>query len=241
MVVNKYFLREMYVNDFVQQIDYLGRSLSEKILPAFNDIEEEARNTQQEAYARLSKLYDPESIDPEKIADTAYHAGVNFYIMAQGIVQGITNMFCVGLRHLFEQQLLKFHRRDLLFIGEDNDPSLVNLTEARRRLLDHYRIDITAFRSWEKIDELRLVANCVKHADGPSCEELKGRRRNLFTPPSMRHDTGETAVSFVGQVFQPLAGEDIFISLDEFREYVGAVRAFWQEFAEAFDRFEYKS
>lgn len=241
MVVNKYFLREMYLNDFVQQIDYLARSLSEKVLPAFNDIEEEAHNTQREAYERLSKISDPEWVDPAKIADTAYHAGVNFYIMAQGIVQGIKNMFCAGLYHLFEQQLLKFHRRELLYRPEEDNIKLMTVEEARNRLFEGYGIDITTFSSWGKIVELKLVANCTKHADGPSCEKLKERRTDLFTPPSMRDDTGKWPLSFVGQVFQPLAGEDLYIGLDEFREYVAAVGAFWHEFGEAFDRFEYKS
>ena len=56
MVVNKYWLRAIYLNGFTQQIDYFARSLSEKVLPAFNDLQEEADRVEQEAYDRLASL-----------------------------------------------------------------------------------------------------------------------------------------------------------------------------------------
>ena len=41
-------------------------------------------------------------------------AGLDFYMMARGIMQGVINIFTAGLYHLFEQQLLCIHRTALL-------------------------------------------------------------------------------------------------------------------------------
>lgn len=236
---NKHFLRVLYLDGFMQAIEYFARALNTKVLPAFSDISEEASKVEQDTADRLSRASDPEWYDPASIAEPAFHAGVDFYIMATGIAQGITNMFAAGLYHLFEQQLLKFHRRELLMRYEEDDPALLTLSEAQKRLREHDEIDITTFASWGILQQLRLIANCVKHAEGPSCEQLKQTRPDLFVYPSSRKNEWDIAFAKAAPVFQPLAGEDFFLTLDEFNKYVDAVKQFWAEFGEAFDRSEY--
>lgn len=239
-MVNKYTLRWLYLSEFVKEIDYFAKSLSEKVLPAFNDIQEEAERIQAETEERLNEIVDPETADPADIAESAYHAGVDFYILADGITQGITNMFAAGLYHLFEQQFLKLHRQELLMpYGEENEPSLLALDEALRRLLTEYKVDVSAFSTWSRICELKLVANCIKHADGPSCEKLKVIRPDLFIPQSMKGEKDETGfVGSRGPVYQPLAGEGLYVGLDDFKIYVGVVKEFWNEFGNAFDQLQ---
>jgi hypothetical protein len=40
---------------------------------------------------------------------------------------------------------------------------------------------------WARIDELRLVANSVKHAEGPSAQQLRELRADLFQNPAFAH------------------------------------------------------
>ena len=241
-MIYKQTLRWLYLDEFCREIDYFAKSLSEKVLPAFKDIEEEAKKVQEETYERLSNIGNPEWFDPADIADDVYHAGVDFYILADGIVQGIINMFTAGLYHLFEQQFLKLHRQELLMpYGEENEPSLLTLDEAQRRLLTEYKVDVSAFSTWSKICELKLVANCIKHADGPSCEKLKTIRPDLFIHQSMKGEKDKTgSVESMGPVYQPLAGEGLYIGLDDFKIYVGVVKEFWKEFGNAFDQLKYE-
>jgi hypothetical protein len=42
----------------------------------------------------------------------------------------------------------------------------------------------------------------------------------------------------VRPVLQPLAGQDVYISPEEFAKYVEAVKMFWEELATAFDGIE---
>lgn len=237
-MIYKQTLWWLYLDEFVKEINYFTKSLIEKVLPAFNNIEEEAEKVKAETYERLSSIGNPEWFDPADIAEDVLHAEVDFYILADGIVQGITNMFTAGLYHLFEQQFLKLHRQELLMpYGQENEPSLLTLDEAQKRLIAEYKIDVSAFSTWSKICELKLVANCIKHADGPSCEKLKIIRPDLLIHQSMKEEKDKTGFAgSMGPVYQPLAGEGLYVRLDDFKIYIGVVIEFWKEFAEAFDQ-----
>lgn len=113
------------------------------------------------------------------------------------------------------------------------------MEEAKNRLRSVYGIQIEAFLSWNKINELKLVANTVKHADGMSCEVLKKLRPDYFTPPSLEKDGLDSGHGGIGEVFHPLAGEDLYISTEEFAKYVEAVKQFCEDLAKSFDAFEY--
>jgi|CXWL01.1.fsa_nt_gi hypothetical protein len=238
-VVDKYFFRRMYVNYFIMTVDYFAKTLSQKVVPAFDNVSEEAHQAAEEAYEQASRFFDPERDDPADFAEVASDAGIDFGIMAFGMKQGITNLFAAGLYHLFEQWFLKFHRRELLYMGEDGDLKLINLEEAKDRLLSVYGIQIEAFPSWNKINELKLVANTVKHADGKSCEVLKELRPDHFAPPSLKKYVLDSGHGRIGEVFHPLAGEDLYISTEEFAKYVEAVKQFCEDLAKSFDAFEY--
>jgi hypothetical protein len=45
-------------------------------------------------------------------------------------------------------------------------------------------IDLASLAAWAKIDELRSVANSVKHAEGGSARQLRQVRPDLFQSPA---------------------------------------------------------
>jgi hypothetical protein len=153
----------------------------------------------------------------------------------KGTLQGVINLFAAGLFHLLEQQLLLFHRQELLSIGEKNNMNLLNFVEAKNRLLTH-GINIENFESWLRIDELRLVANTVKYADGSSAQKLKSRRPDLF----LRSITSSIINSTItlGPVFTPLTGDSVYITQSEFKKYVSSVNKFWGEMCVALENQE---
>jgi hypothetical protein len=79
---------------------------------------------------------------------------------------------------------------------------------------------------------LRLVANTAKHADGESAQSLLALRPELFDSPSSAAYGG--AIS--PQVFQPLVGRDLYVSLADLQDYLTACLGFWRELA---DRMKY--
>lgn len=89
--------------------------------------------------------------------------------------------------------------------------------------------DLTAFKSWSSIDQLRLVANVVKHGEGRSAEELKRRNPERFgrqQPPELRGvPTSLPAM--------PLIGQALRLTEEDFERYRATLLQFWDELAEA--------
>lgn len=88
------------------------------------------------------------------------------------------------------------------------------------------------------IDELRLVANAVKHAEGSATRQLKTLRPELFSNPDFEHIYKELDAEgidrFVGQVRAPLSGEEFFVSDKLLEAYAGAEESFFGEIADHF-------
>jgi hypothetical protein len=76
------------------------------------------------------------------------------------------------------------------------------------------------------IDELRLVANLVKHGDGPLARQLMAARPNLFPID---------ALGYTPMVGLPLTGDGYNVRLPQIAAYFDAVAEFWIELANAID------
>ena len=88
-------------------------------------------------------------------------------------------------------------------------------------------IDRTKFIHSAKLEELDLVANVAKHAEGQSAERLRILRPEVFVAPSIRGDP----FSFDERSYavnRPLIGEDLFVQPDDLRAYFEAIESFWQ-------------
>jgi hypothetical protein len=138
----------------------------------------------------------------------------------------------------------------LITIHQERDPEFMAwlhrgptmMVEFRARLLAA-GIEVVAFSSYEKLDELRLVANVVKHGGGESAEKLFERAPLLFIHPFMRDDP--LTLRRVARppnparpqpprlIDRPLAGGDVYVTPPEFAQYAGAAMGFWVELADA--------
>ena len=205
-------------------------SLGTRLLPTLKeeDITYEAEAVSEDVYEQLGSMPAPaDGGELAEIADIAHDAGLNHYLMLSGIRQGLINMFAVGLYHLFEQQLLQFHRRELLEISEEEDEKLWNVPTAITRL-ESKGFEAERLACWPTIDELRLVANTVKHADGASAKQLRQRQPRYFQSPAAAEFGIEATKS---QLFRPLGGEDLFLAVNDIQIYHAAIVEFWTSLA----------
>jgi hypothetical protein len=230
-VLNQRFWSEHFRRVFIPQIHALVNALSERPLPAFANIEAEAHQKTNEEFERLGSLSARDDIDVAALAEKAVETGLAHYQTMSGLRQGLQNMFAAALYQLYEQQVMLFHRKEVLDLREENDACLFNHQVFRDRLLQH-GIALRSLPCWPLIDELRMVANTVKHAEGISATNLHSLRPHLFVAPSV------AGFAFLGskpvaRVFQPLMGEDLYVSLDDIRRYANAVEQFWSELADA--------
>jgi hypothetical protein len=232
---NRYWMH--YIREgFIPEINAFADCLMSKILPAFENLNDEAEKIEQEELTRLGAIANPDSFDMGDIAEMARDRAVSHYLLMTGMFQGIINLFTTGLYHMFEQQFFMLHRRELLTKDEEDKTSLINMCKVAE-LLRASGIEITSFSSWSKIDELRLVANTVKHADGYSADKLKCCRPDLFINPdpvSKVFLPGQFMI--LRQVFQPLTGKDLFVTVSDLSSYVAGIKQLWFELADALEK-----
>lgn len=217
--------------EFTPQLRVILEVLERRLLPGFADIEQEAEKVSEEVWEAFMSATATGEEDPGEFAEAAEQAGVSHYLLLDGIRQGMMNLFAAAIYHAFEQQVMLFLRKEVLHPSEENDPSLFSLSELRNRLRAH-GLDIAALPSWSKVDELRLVANTVKHAEGRSAQELHNKRPDLFQHPLI---VGMPFARQSARVFQPLVGEDLYVPLEDVRKYCDSVVQFWNELGSALE------
>lgn len=193
-------------------------------------MEVEAEIAAEEEWQKMMNQAAGEYVNAGTLAEQAQEIGISTYLTLEAVRQSIVNLAAAALYHMFEQQILLFHRRQVLHPSEENIQKLINMKEFKKRLSDT-GIDYETLPSWKKVYELRLVANVVKHAEGRSAEELRTLRPDLFEHPALRE---KSLLKRMGTpaVFMPLAGKDIYLTTDDLNAYQTSLCNFWEEFAD---------
>lgn len=189
------------------QLDILADSGVPRVLSSFARISEEA-----EEYA--DKMFESyaQSVgegDPGDFADEATQQGIEYYTVLATLRQAMVNLLAAGLYHLFEQH--QAHIKRLLRERAQELPVLpANVDKA-------------------KIEELRLLANTVKHADGSSAKKLRELRPDYFVPPELRGSPLEKHIIARPTASEnPLGGTDLFVEDAELTTYRNAIREYWE-------------
>ena len=157
-----------YFRQAIQQLQYFRIEALERVVPAFEDIAEDAEREIEAEYERLGPM-------------TAYDAQIDritVYETMFGVRQGVLNLLAVGLYHLFEQQQLFFLRRGLSSRREVLKLKLT-VAEFEKRLAE-CGVEYRSFSCAGKLHELRTAANSIKHAKGRAGDELAKLRPDLF-------------------------------------------------------------
>jgi hypothetical protein len=212
---------------FVAQIKQFAKMFSGTVFPAFADPEAQAEKVVQDYWdEKMSEPVGPDGPDedPGDIAEDAHQKSLEFYETMTAMHHTVVNLFTAGVFHLFEQQVgtlledwtgkrPKFPFEELGKLSvNDAAGSPVNLNSAPM---------------WSKLDELRLVANVVKHAEGNSASKLRAVNDAHFKLPSVR---GTDLEKYFGDrmLGEPLTGEGIYVTKDDYDAFVAAVSDFWK-------------
>ena len=101
--------------------------------------------------------------------------------------------------------------------------------------LSHFQLDPKALPDWKTIDEMRLVANTVKHAEGKSAEELREIRPESFQHPDTKHMWLNDSSQVTLPVRMPLAGDDLYVTEELCFRYSQAANQFFMDVAAHFE------
>lgn len=229
-----YIWERVFQSQFVPQINAIVDVLERRLLPNFEAVDAEADSIADEAWNRFMSMPATGEEDAADFAESAMEEGLSHFMLMDGLRQGMLNLFAATLYHAFEQQIILFFRREYLHQEKECGSGQFNLSVVKGRL-KNFGVDITKFASWPKINELRLVANTVKHAEGNSSQRLYKIRPNMFSHPRLLQFglQDDFTSSEQPQVFQPLVGEGLYVSVQDVKDYRDQLVRFWQEFADA--------
>jgi hypothetical protein len=234
---NARFWRGYFKTMFVPHLERTLEALEHRVLPAFDGIDAEATDIQNKTYDELMEHPGDPDADWFSFGEAAHEAAVDagfaHYSELEAVKQSLLNSFAPILYHAWEQQLIAFHRKEILHPSEEHRNDLMHPKELRRRLMKK-GVDITKLPSWPAIEEFGLVANTVKHADGWSADVLKKTRPEMF---EQRDSDFKLKAHHprTRRVYTPLSGDDLYLTLADLQSYGRATIAFWSEFADALE------
>ena len=163
---------------FVPKLEFYRRIVMEKFLPSLSDeaITEESNQVEKEAFERMGRSVSPEDYQIQAtISSQRSTRGPKFYQLMHDTRQGLVNGLAAALYHLFEQQLCEFYR-----LGAWDKKAVLSGMEAEARLRA-LGVDIAKFpEGGPPSTSCALLTNCVKHAEGSSCEQLAALRPDLL-------------------------------------------------------------
>jgi len=208
---------------FQSQIKHYRTSVVDRLLSTFSQLEREADEFERRETERMEKLVDPE-MEFGDFVEIIHARTIDYYISVSGIRQVLVNLLTVGLFHLFEQQVTQFV--DAFPHKSDGDKRLfVRLG----KILEDQKCKSEDLPHWELLtEELRRVANTVKHGPGDSANKLAARKPELFLPKHMADGTFDVQGNYATS---PIAEEGIFVTLDDFTKYAAAIVELWDAFS----------
>lgn len=240
------FLRAAFTDRYAAETAGLRDGVIQRLVPTFDTLDDEADALADHEFERLGRLPGGDGTwwDMGDAAGWAQDAAISYHQRLTRVRQGLMNLATAGLYHLYEQQATELVLRGLLHPREERDPKTVEAilapggaAKAIKARLKSVGIDAQARPSFGTLDELRLVANVVKHGAGPSAKTLLDRRPHLFTHPdlrggpSLRRLRSETRP----RVYRPAVGEDLYVTVTEFQTYADRLVAFWSELGATLD------
>jgi hypothetical protein len=210
------------------------------VAPHFGALDERADQIGNEYYGRAVSQPADESFDGDLsgFAEDAHDHALSWYEMMRSLRQTMFNLLAAGLFHLIEQQLA--------VLGHDagfrnGPPKDTRLEEVVKWYQSNLRLNLRLLPGWPLIEELRLVANTAKHAEGKSSGDLRNIRPDLFCDPALVNVYKGIGIDdyFVNRpISAPLAGEDLFVSEDLLKQYAEGGETFFRDIAAHFDAHE---
>lgn len=210
-----------------------GEFVLNEILTPLSNLENRADEIANSEFERLGSqpAYEDCDVDIGALAERAFNKGLAFYETMSPLRQTALNLFAAGLFHLIEQHLANLCRDATFEVAPPRDTKLKIVREWYQ---SHFQLDLSSLAPWPKIDELRLVANAIKHGEGDSADELRKVRPELFQPPSLRELPLNISRPHI-PIEMPLAGQDLYVTEPLFSEYCQAANQLFTDIANHFE------
>ena len=160
---------------FQSQISSFIEIYSQKLLPVFKEMGKEADKCASDFYNDyMNQPSNGDSVDPGSIAEEARDIGVEHYCFLKLGRYHLTAAWHAMLYEFWEQQIRSFLFREISKDKATGD--FKNFCDDLGKIkteLELHNVDIKKWLCWNKIDELHLLCNVIKHSDGWSLDRLR--------------------------------------------------------------------
>lgn len=190
--------------------------IENRLFSCINSWEDEENRAVHELESNGSRqnyeYYDPIT-NYEKHVDLCFqYAEINGYMIGMSIV---------GLYHIWEKQVIQHLKRELNQDWVIADGNIIKNWKDILDTFEAYSTDLTSFDFYKNLNELRLVANTIKHGDGDSYKTLCNIQANI-TKPYQKSNNQPLAC---GQY--SLLRVEIYPEKKDFDKYKTATLDFW--------------
>jgi len=214
---------------FGSQISSFIKIYSQKLLPVFKDMEEEADKHETDFYNDyMNQPSNGDSVDPGSIAEEARDIGIEHYSFLKLGKYHLTATWHAMLYELWEQQIRLFLFREISKDKPINDFKIFcdKLKRIKKELESHNIDTQQQGLCWNKIDELNLLCNVIKHSDGKSLDRL--RRKN----PALLKKGSVVDVELIKLYRTSLLEEVLNIDETTLQDYEDGLLSFWENIPE---------
>ena len=217
-------LRQKYIDD----LTVMKKMLEERVLPTFQNPENEAANYQNRLIQNTQKYNNNTDIDMEDLYRSSFDLAYDRYIILATMKYRTMAMWISCLCQVWEQQLYRFILREFVSDGvcsykQPLELSFKDIKDTLRR----YGVRLSEMLSWNKIDELRMLVNVLKHGRGKSEKKLRELRPDYFVFDAETENMDVMALNGAS-----LLEPTLQISKNDFDNYYNALVCFWKEFPE---------
>lgn len=219
-------LKQGYIDD----LTFIKGMFFERIQPIFANAEAEAKEYGKQLWNEIMSRPCTEDtyVDPGDYVDAVQEKEIERYSMLElmhyrNLVSWISNMCQV-----WEQQLLSFVLNEAETEGIRYDPAEVKRGFGfAKDVFELHQQPFEKLASWEKIRELRLLVNTIKHAEGDSEQKLRKIRPDFFVQNFFGTDYDMTSLYHTTLLETTLA-----VTEADFIAYYDALVQFWNELPE---------
>lgn len=219
-------LRQRYIDD----LTLIKKMFVERIQPIFAEAEKEAEEYQSELWESIiSRPCSEDSyVDPGDYADFIQEKAIERYEMLSLMQYRNIGMWIACLCQVWEQQLYSFIIHEAQQEGITYDSSDMKRGFAfSKEVFEWHQQPFEQMEIWDKIKELRLLVNVIKHAEGDSEQKLRILRPNYFIEEAngMQYD-------LMALYHTTLLEPTLLIKDQDFIDYYDALVKFWTDLPE---------
>ncbi len=212
-----------YCENFIKEIDFLYDTYINKIEKVYSEPEEEAEIYRIYLLGNLSEVNaiseENQELELEGMVFQRYNLIKN--IKYRNLVSYISTAF-----EMLEQFLISITRKQLNYCSMDKEyikEAKTNYLSDIEKVFIKYNYNFSNNKYYDKIKELNLLNNVIKHAEGQSEKKLRVIRPQIFEKNN--HDI----IKFYNNT---IIDDTLNLTNDDFKEYTDAIKGFLREFPE---------